>query len=153
MAVKRVLITGIYGYISQYLLRFKPNNVEVYGTARRQYDRPLPHVKTLFSLDLFQDVQQQLDSINEPIDVIIHTAAESKLAVCEKQPELALRVNARATGELAAWCQLNKVRLIYLRPTLCLKATNHLTMKIVLLIRLINMVTANGRASWRFRKL
>ena len=121
MTVKRVLITGIYGYISQYLLRFKPNNVEVYGTARRQYDRPLPHVKTLFSLDLFQDVQQQLDSINEPIDVIIHTAAESKLAVCEKQPELALRVNARATGELAAWCQLNKVRLIYLSTDIVFK--------------------------------
>ncbi|MHB2149776.1 SDR family oxidoreductase [Calditrichota bacterium LG25] len=121
MALNRVLITGINGYISQYLIRSRPQNVEIIGATRGRDLQPLPGVKRLLFLDLTGNVQKQLNTFTEKIDAVIHTAAISSLALCEKEPQLALRVNAQATGEIAAWCKANGVRLIYLSTDIVFK--------------------------------
>jgi len=106
-----VLITGISGYISQYLLKFRPDDVSITGTY---------HSKSLISersisqipLDLSKDVYGQLHSIRP--NVVIHTAALSNLTSCEKNPDLAFRINSQATEELAHWCAKINARLLYL---------------------------------------
>ncbi|MHB2153848.1 SDR family oxidoreductase [Calditrichota bacterium GD2] len=122
MCVKRVLITGINGYISQFLLQTRPENVEIIGAARRDdLSAHALNIDDLIKLDLAQAVQPQLNVLSGPVDAVIHTAAVSSLALCQKEPELALRVNAQATRELAHWCIINGARLIYLSTDIVFK--------------------------------
>lgn len=46
-------------------------------------------------------------------DVIIHPAGVTSLEACEDDPAQALRVNAMAAGEIAAWAARRGVRMIY----------------------------------------
>ncbi len=115
---KKVLITGITGYISQYILKSKPSSVQVIGTARKPLN--LPDIQT-FLLDLNKSLFPQLDSLPILPDVVLHTAAVSGLGACEKNPEMAERVNGSATRELARWCAKNGVRLIYFSTDIVFK--------------------------------
>ncbi|NOX89503.1 MAG: SDR family oxidoreductase [Calditrichaeota bacterium] len=122
MKTKNILITGISGYISQYLLLTKPQNVNVIGTARRRIlNRPDYFPQTIIRLDLQKDVFSQLEQLTLPVDAVIHTAAMSGLGACEKDPQLAKRINAEATGELARWCQNRRIRLIYFSTDIVFK--------------------------------
>ena len=106
-----VLITGINGYISQYLLRYKPSNITVSGTY---HSTPNTAHSDLIQipLELGQSIFNQLDTIDA--DVVIHTAAYSNLALCENNPDLAYRINGKATEELADWCKQTNTHLVYL---------------------------------------
>ncbi len=109
----RVLITGVNGFIGQYLLQYRPPDATVTGTLN-------PAGATAHSfhagchtipLDLTKPVAHQLTNLQA--DVVIHLAAISGLGDCQHHPELAQRVNHQATAELAAWCAQNQIRLIY----------------------------------------
>ena len=118
---KTVLITGISGYVSQYLLRFKPENVRVLGTARRPWPVTKQENIAVYNLDLTRDVLPQLEQIDLPVDIVLHTAAVSNLGQCQSNPELARRVNAQATAELARWCKNRHIRLIYFSTDIVFK--------------------------------
>ncbi len=118
MGTTNVLITGITGYISQYLLKNRPSNVQIIGTARKPLN--LPDIQT-FLLDLNKSLFPQLDSLPFLPDVVLHTAAMSGLGACEKNPEMAERVNGSAIRELARWCAKNGVRLIYFSSDIVFK--------------------------------
>lgn len=108
----RVLITGINGYISQFLLKYLPQNITVTGS----YYKSIPNLNNLsihlVYFDLTKDVDSQLRDVEA--DVVIHTAAISNLNLCEKVPDIAYRVNSQATRELMKWCNTNSTRLVYL---------------------------------------
>jgi len=110
----KVLITGITGYLTQYLLKTVPENIHLSGT----WHSPLTMDEKsdfkgieLFPLDLQNNLLPQLDNIKA--DILIHTAAEANLAKCENNPDYARRVNHLAVAELAAWCDQHKTRLIF----------------------------------------
>ncbi|MBN1407017.1 MAG: SDR family oxidoreductase [Calditrichaceae bacterium] len=111
----RVLITGINGYISQYLYLTRPNHLEIEG-ASRQIDPAFieyinPQIK-LHTLSLEDDIQLQLKNIKT--DFIIHTAAMANLSECQKNPEQARQINVKATKSIAKWCAQTGTRMIYL---------------------------------------
>ncbi len=111
--MKKVLITGGSGFIAQYLLFTMPGSVSAAVTIRDPNDRPASAGKVpAFSLILNKEIKRQLPV--ERFDVIIHAAAIASLGECEKQPDLALQVNAAATAELAQWCSANNSRLVLL---------------------------------------
>ncbi len=114
-----VLITGINGYVSQYLVRFKPSNVRILGTTRRP--QPSAFDFPLYFLDLTQNVSRQLDKIDQAVDVVLHTAAMSNLGQCQNNPQLARRVNAQATAELARWCKSRNIRIVYFSTDIVFK--------------------------------
>ncbi len=118
---KTVLITGISGYVSQYLLRFVPQNVRVLGSARRPWAPARKAGIPVYPLDLTRDVLVQLEQIDVPVDVVLHTAALSNLGQCQNKPELAHRVNVQATAELALWCKERNARLIYFSTDIVFK--------------------------------
>ncbi len=118
---KTILITGISGYVSQYLLRFVPENVRVLGTTRRLWTPAGEAGIPVYNLDLTRNVLPQLEQIDLPVDVILHTAAVSNLGQCQNKPELARRVNAQATAELARWCKSRNIRLIYFSTDIVFK--------------------------------
>lgn len=106
-----ILITGISGYISQFLLKHKPGNVSIIGTYHKKIPESEKDLK-LIPLNLTKNVNPQLKKVFP--DVVIHTAAISNLGLCEKYPETAFRINGKATDEIALWCNKQKIRLIYL---------------------------------------
>ncbi len=106
----RVLITGINGYVAWHLLQTLPTGIEILGSVR-------PGRKTLYDfpvipLDLEKETAPALRDLR--VDAVIHTAALSSLAECERTPRKAMRVNGEATAELAQWCAENKTHLVYL---------------------------------------
>ena len=120
-SAKTVLITGITGYISQYLLLTKPAGVRIVGAARRDWPPASRQNIPIFSLDLTKSLFPQLDAIDLNIDAVLHTAAMSGLGACQKQPELAERINAQVTAELAQWCKMRGARLVYFSTDIVFK--------------------------------
>ncbi len=118
---KTVLITGITGYISQYLLRHAPDTVRLMGSTRREQAALKNKLWKIIRLNLTKDVAAQLDAAEVFPDVVLHTAALSGLGDCQRNPQLAERVNAQATAELARWCQKHGVRLVYLSTDIVFK--------------------------------
>jgi dTDP-4-dehydrorhamnose reductase len=113
--MRRVFITGINGYIGQYLNTYGPNHIELEGSVR-EIDPAFisyfnPHIK-LHILNLEKDLYPQLEEISA--DIIIHTAAMANLSACQKNPESARQINAMATESLAKWCAQNGTRMVYL---------------------------------------
>jgi nucleoside-diphosphate-sugar epimerase len=88
MAVKKVLITGVYGLIGGevYLaLKAQPERYEVYGLARRRVpsdrssgDRNLNIPDERFVLSNLSDLDVLVDAMDE-IDVVVHMAADPRI--------------------------------------------------------------------------
>ena len=112
---KRILITGVSGFIGQYVLREKPAGVQIVGAIRnaeRWISSPFYETIPLISLDLAEHVAAQLKY--QHFDVVIHAAAMAGLGACQADAQTAERVNALATAELARWCAVHNCRMIYL---------------------------------------
>jgi dTDP-4-dehydrorhamnose reductase len=108
--MKKILITGISGFIGQYLHKQKPVNVEVAGTYFS--NKPALVKSELVKLDL-SNVEEFISNA-EKYDVVIHCAAESSLAECEKYPARANKINSMATEKLAQWSANQKSKFIFL---------------------------------------
>ncbi|MEJ2054534.1 MAG: SDR family oxidoreductase [Calditrichaceae bacterium] len=111
----RVVITGINGYIGQYLYLTKISSITLEGTVRDEYPNfrtVLPHDIRLHKLDLNKNIFLQLEDVHA--DILIHTAAMANLGVCEKQPQAADKINNTATENIARWCAQKGTRMIYL---------------------------------------
>ncbi len=108
--MKNILITGISGFIGNYLHKFKPNDVQITGTFQKNNSK-------FSGIDL---VEMNLSKVDEFIihnkqkfDIVIHCAAEASLAECEKNPEDAFILNSKATKKLANWSGKQKSRFVF----------------------------------------
>jgi len=117
-----VLITGINGYIAQYLLKYKPAHISVSGTYHSRISPGKEASLNQIPLDLENTIQSQVENIKP--EIVIHTAAISNLGICEKNPDLAYRVNSAATKELAHWCNQINARLLYLSTDIVFDGEN-----------------------------
>jgi len=123
--VLRVLITGINGFIGQYLAFKMPSGVELIGSVRDGSESNIPLLNSpieIYSLNLENNIELQLDQVS--VDIVIHTAAMASLNTCEKSPEKAIRINAQATEELALWCLKKNSRLIYLSTDIVFRGSS-----------------------------
>ncbi|MGD9897964.1 MAG: NAD(P)-dependent oxidoreductase [Calditrichaceae bacterium] len=123
---KKVLITGISGFIGQYLWLTRPEGVLLSGTCRQPdnriqnfFEKPVSNQADVLPYDLLRDPAAQLKEQHP--DIIIHAAAMANLGMCEKEPELAARVNAKATEQLAVWSADRGIRLIFLSTDIVFK--------------------------------
>ena len=117
----RVLISGISGYIGQYLVRHRPASVTLSGTYHKQKPAFSADI-ALLPLELQKPLQKQLEMVQA--DVCIHTAAMAGLADCQRNEREAMRINAEATAELADWCRQQGIRLIYLSTDIVFDGQN-----------------------------
>ena len=108
--MKRILITGISGFIGQYLYKQRPVDVQVTGSYF--LNKPELIAIDLVKLDLI-DVEEFISN-SAQFDVVIHCAAESSLSECEKKPERTHTINTIATEKLAQWSVKQKSKFIYL---------------------------------------
>lgn len=113
----KILITGANGLLGQKLVALVAPHAEVnlIATSRGEdkifYDLPMYRYR---SLDVTQ--KEAVDRVigQEKPDVIIHTAALTKVDYCEHHPELCHRVNAEATRHLVEAAQDNSCKVIHL---------------------------------------
>lgn len=108
----RTLITGASGLLGANLaLEASRMGHEVYGTVNSQ------PIKTGAFTVLTADLQSEvaLDALFRQVrpEWVIHCAAVADLEVCEKQPELARRVNGEVPGMLAERCREGGARLLH----------------------------------------
>lgn len=97
----RIAVTGTTGRVGAALARILASEHQVISLPRSACDLadPASLAKALKSLKC---------------DVLINPAGITSLEVCEADPVRAMRVNAEAPGEIAAWAARNGVRVIHL---------------------------------------
>jgi len=94
------------------LARSAAGRFEVTGSF---FGRPVDHEGAIY-WDLRQDIPPVLDRIRPHL--IVHTAALSAPARCERQPEDAWHLHSRATGALAQWARRHSAYLLFLSTDL-----------------------------------
>ena len=109
--MKQVLITGISGFIGNYLYKYKPNFIQLTGTYYT--NKPVSFDIELIKLDLSR-VEEFIVNNTQIYDTVIHCAAESSLAKCEKNPERAFLLNSESSKKLAQWSNEQKSKFIFL---------------------------------------
>jgi len=97
-----VYITGNRGYLGRAIETFfKKQGVITYGSDIEFID--------ITEMDTFV---KELENVKPK--VIIHTAAMSDWYACEKNPELAKKINIEATKTIVNYCKSNSIPLVYL---------------------------------------
>lgn len=101
-AKKKMLITGISGFLGYHLAQLACNRFEVYGLYNN-IGVELPGIKTL-KCDIGNYIE--LGDLVEDIEpeIIIHTAALADAAYCQQNPEKSFTINVEATENLAGIC-------------------------------------------------
>lgn len=100
----RVILTGASGQLGREWLDWAAGagagqmRIEPFDSSRLDITRP----------ERFDEVLGGLEA-----DVWINCAAYTAVDRAEDEPEQAMRVNAHAAGEIAAWCARNGVRLLH----------------------------------------
>lgn len=108
--MKRVVITGASGLLGRPVFRecSAVSNWEVTGTALSRAGHGLARV----DLSAIESIPAFLDTCRP--EAIIHSAAERRPDVSEKDPEGTRRLNVEATAAIAAWAKRNDAYLIYI---------------------------------------
>lgn len=94
--MSKILITGASGYVGSNLRKYlKAKEYNVYGLTSKEAQE-----EKIYRMDITNP--QNLFNILNDIkpDIIIHTAALSSLNECEKNPELAMKINVETTRNL-----------------------------------------------------
>lgn len=102
--MKHVLVTGASGLVgSQIAASLRADGHRVTGTYRNHADRVPEGVEPLpFDADDPEGALLLIDALRP--EVVIHTAAMPDIALCEREPHRAQRVNCECPGSLARSC-------------------------------------------------
>jgi dTDP-4-dehydrorhamnose reductase len=108
---RRLLITGVSGFLGWHLARVAPSTWRVEGAYHR-HAPSLPEV-SLHGIDLTDAdaVEPWLETLAP--DAVIHTAALSQPNRCEREPALSYAVNVVATATLARFCAQRQIPLVF----------------------------------------
>lgn len=108
----RILVTGASGLLGlNFCLTFADAH-QITGVTHSNTLRDPPF--QTFTYDLSSpDSITSLISDHRP-QLVIHCAAMANVDACEKQPDLAMRINAEVPGELATTCCKKDIKLIHI---------------------------------------
>lgn len=116
----RLLVTGATGFLGTHVAaRALARKWTVVAQFHRvSASASLPRGVQRVSADFAQsgEVEHCLESAQPTI--VIHAAARSSLAECERDPELARRINAEVPRFLAVWCARHAARLVHVSTDL-----------------------------------
>lgn len=113
--MERVLVTGASGFLGAYVVpRLVEAGCAVTGTFCGNADRAERLSVNVEPLDL-----ADLEALNRLLarvqpHRVVHAGAMADVRVCEADPQRAERVNAEATGTIAAWCSKHQARMVFI---------------------------------------
>ena len=108
----RFLVTGASGLLGINFSLRTCHDYEVIGQVNQHALQGVPF--DVVQMDLCQPgAAQALVESTQP-DVIIHAAALANLESCEKNPQVAMRLNAEVPGELARLAERRAIRMIHI---------------------------------------
>ena len=110
--MKRYLITGASGLLGLNLAYYASGKYEILGSCEEKILKDQPFEMIYIDL-LDQKGIDQLIEQSKP-EAIIHCAALANVDLCEKEPELAYRLNAEIPGELASVTSKLGIKLIHI---------------------------------------
>lgn len=111
VASRRVLVTGAAGLLGGRLAELLAAGFDVRAGVRTS-DAPEGLVRA--PLDLLDEVALARALDEATPEAVVHAAALGEPDHCEREPELAWRVNAEASGVLARLCRARGLRLVAL---------------------------------------
>ena len=98
----KVLVTGITGQLGfDVMAELQRRNIETIGTARKDFD-------------LTDEIGIEKFIKSHKPNAVIHCAAYTAVDKAEDEPELAMKVNGRATGIIAKTCKEIDAKMIYI---------------------------------------
>jgi len=107
MLRKKVLITGVDGFLGKKLFKVLGKKFNVVGTSRRRENRDIRKVDIID----FGGMEKVL--MEEKPDVIVHAAALVDIDRCEAVKAMANKVNTLATENIARSCGKMRSKLIF----------------------------------------
>jgi dTDP-4-dehydrorhamnose reductase len=110
--MKRILVTGVSGFLGRYVAESLQHRHQVLGTYRS-------HALTLDGCELVRldvaDAEGVCTACREfRPDVVVHTAALGDVDACERHPDAAHRVNVQGTAAVAQAAVEVGARLLYI---------------------------------------
>jgi len=116
---KTVMVTGISGMLGVELYKALKDEYKIIGLDVKDF--PLPCDFPLCKIDItdwsqFSVLSSQLlvENQTNQISLIIHTAAYTDVDGCEKNPNLAYKVNTLGTRNIALFAQKRDIPLVYI---------------------------------------
>ena len=98
---QKVLITGANGQLGKELVElFSEKDFDVYGFGRDKMD-----------ITNQEQVQEIMDTLNP--DIVIHSAAHTKVDLAESEPEQAFLINGYGTRNVAVAAERVGAKLVY----------------------------------------
>ena len=119
--MRRLLVTGATGFIGSHLVYRARFHWKVYGTFHSNRNAP-PWSETLH-FDLASDNPSVLLETTYP-DRVIHTSAIARTEACQKDPDLAYRINVKGAERLAAACVSRHIPFIFLSTDMVFDGEN-----------------------------
>lgn len=111
----RLLVTGAGGLLGGRLAEILTRGFRVIAACHEAASAPAPESVRLDLLDE-RSIGQALDEARP--DAVVHSAALADADRCEREPELARRVNVEASAHLAQACRARSIRLVALSTDL-----------------------------------
>ncbi|MCF7805028.1 MAG: SDR family oxidoreductase [Candidatus Marinimicrobia bacterium] len=108
---KRLLITGISGFLGWNITRLKPKDWEIHGVYNTHHVS-VPGVNTIQTDLTGAEVLNELFRKVQP-EAVIHAAAVSSPNECENDPEGARRINIDASIAIAELCLESSIPLVF----------------------------------------
>ncbi len=109
----RILVTGGQGQLAKALA----------ATWPRGGDELLLMGRAQLDLENSDSIRKALDEARP--DVIINAGAHTQVDRCESEPELALRLNGAAVGDLASWCSEHGALLVQISTDYVFDGQSH----------------------------
>ena len=118
--MKKLLITGISGFLGSHFLELKNDDYEIFGT----YQNTLLSYPNCFKIDLcnHQEVEQLINKVQP--DAILHLAANSEPNYCELHPEETYKINVTASVNLAKIATQKNIQFLFTSSDLVFDGTN-----------------------------
>jgi dTDP-4-dehydrorhamnose reductase len=112
VGTKRILVTGVSGFLGRYVAVALRDRHTVLGTYRSQ---PVALDSCVLTrLDLAETAAVRATCLEFGPDAVVHTAALSDVDACERHPEAAHRVNVQGTEAIARAAAAAGARFIYI---------------------------------------
>lgn len=120
--MKKLLITGVSGFLGWHLAKIAQSQWQVYGITHTK-TLQIPGIN-LSKIDLtnFNDLQQHFQDIKP--DAVIHAAAQSQPNFCQQYPEESAKINVNASLNIADLCSQLEIPCVFTSSDLVFNGLN-----------------------------